>query len=132
MTLSLSLRPLAPLHASRRVALLCCAAALFWFGAGCAEEKYAPAAQDPPDASAPDLRELPDLGHDMIVAPDPDLPPTPRRLHPTLSVGSSGGKLSTPNHRARILIGPPTPAGRLQSARHRVLLGPGPAQHGQK
>lgn len=115
-----------------RVALCATACALL---AGCAQGSVEQNSQTP----AVDMGEPPDaVDMDMSTAPDdPDMPgevdmaPAPRRVQTVVSPTAGGGRVQTPKHRARIIVGPPTPAGRAKAGKYGIKLGAGAAQHGQ-
>ena len=58
-------------------------------------------------------------------------PPAPQTKRGALSPSAGGGVLETPQHKARVLIGAPTPAGKSRTPRYTIELGAGAQQHGQ-
>jgi len=116
---------------SRLFLLLACAIAL----PACAQGSVDQTQPDPP--AAVDMRRddpvvEPDMRPDMMNE-EPDMkPPEPETVRGSQVTSAGGGRAVTRDHKVRVILGAPIPAGEARTPGHKIGLVAGAAQHGQQ
>lgn len=116
---------------SRLFLLLACATAL----PACAQGSVD---QTPPEpAAVVDMRQDgpvvdPDMRPDMMNETPDMKPPAPETVRGSQVMSAGGGRVVTRDHKVRVILGAPVPAGEAKTSGHTIELGAGAAQHGQR